>query len=155
MYAATYSAYTTAFTTRAGAEPRMPKRPDRPSEESGTITGGPAQCGPNGCPVPQLPPPEQRFDILGGIGELIRLGKVKDAQALAQLTGGTLFPFTRLKGLEQAIQKLGAELHSQYLLSFTPEDSTAGYHSLEVRVAGGDYRVRARPGYWAAAAIGR
>jgi VWFA-related protein len=150
VYAATYSAFKTAFTSKSSAtgEPQMPKVPKTPSEQTGTLSGGPPHCGPFGCPDPPMPPPEQRVDILSGIGELVRLGKTNATQALAKGTGGVTFPFTRLKGLEEAIQKLGDELHSQYLLSFTPEDRTGGYHTLEVRVAGGDFRVRARPGYW-------
>ena len=150
VYSATYSAIATAFTTKSSStgDPHPPKVPGRPSEQTGTLSGAPPQCGPYGCPDPQLPPPEQRVDILGGIGELARLGKTNTTQALAKATGGTIFPFTRLKGLEQAIQKLGDELHSQYLLSFTPADSRPGYHRLEVQVSGGDFRIRARPGYW-------
>ena len=42
-----------------------------------------------------------------------------------------------------------AELHSQYVLSFVPQASEAGYHTLEVRLARhGEFPVRARPGYW-------
>ena len=100
-----------------------------------------------------MPLADQRVDILGGIGELVRLGKTNTTHALTNGTGGAAFPFTRLKGLEEAIQKLSAELHSQYLLSFTPDDSTGGYHHLEVRVAGGDFRIRARPGYWSTQAV--
>ena len=157
VYAATYSAFNTAFTSKSSAtgEPRMPKRPQKPSDETGTVTGGPPVCNPHGCPAPQLPLPEQRVDILGGIGELVRLGNTNTTHALTRGTGGATFPFTRLKGLEEAIQKLGEELHSQYLLSFTPDDSTGGYHRLEVRVAGGDFRVRARPGYWSTRASGQ
>ncbi len=60
-----------------------------------------------------------------------------------------MFPFTKQKALEEAIQKLGAELHTQYVLSFVPEASTPGYHALEVRLARpGEFRIRARPGYW-------
>ncbi len=150
VYAATYSAYATAFTTKssATAEPRMPKRPTKPSDDTGTVTGAPPSCGPHGCVAAPVPSSDQTVDILGGIGEVIRLGKVNTTQALTRDTGGVTFPFTRLKGLEQAIQKLGAELHSQYLLSFMPQDSEPGYHRLEVRINTGDYRVRARPGYW-------
>ncbi len=101
---------------------------------------------PTGCPDPPTPPPEQRVDLLGGIGELVRFGKTNAAQALTKGTGGVTFPFARLKGLEEAIQKLGAELQSQYVLSFTPEDRTPGHHTLDVRVDG--FRIRARPGYW-------
>ena len=149
VYAATYSAFETAFTSKSSAigEPQMHKRPNTPSDETGTLGGGPPSCGPHGCLDPWVPPAEQRVDLLGGIGELVRLGKTNTTQALTKGTGGATFPFTRLKGLEEAIEKLGAELHSQYLLGFTPDDSTVGYHSLEVRVAG-DFRVRARVGYW-------
>jgi len=150
IYSATYSAIATAFTTKSSAigDPRPPKVPDRPSEQTGTIEGTPPMCGPFGCPNPPVPTAEQRVDILGGIGELARLGKINTTQVVAKATGGTTFSFTRLKGLEEAIQKLGDELHSQYLLSFTPSDSRPGYHRIDVQVSGGDYRIRARPGYW-------
>ena len=82
------------------------------------------------------------------LGELRRLGQTNTAQALTQGTGGALLPFTRLKGLEEAIQKLGAELHSQYVLSFVPDDNTPGFHTIEVHVARDDAHVRTRPGYW-------
>lgn len=145
VYAATYSAFKTGWTTRSSVtgEEAPPKRPQRPSEETGTATGAPAPG--SGA---RIPPPEQRFDILGGIGELVRLGKVNDAEALSQATGAAMFPFARLKGLEDAVQKLSSELHSQYVLSFVPDGRTPGYHRIDVRVAGHDYRVRARPGYW-------
>ncbi|MFN7933938.1 MAG: VWA domain-containing protein [Bryobacteraceae bacterium] len=150
VYAATYSAFKTAFTTRSSPKNREePKRPKTPSEETGTHTGAPPACNPNGCPDFPLPPREQRADILGALGELKRLGSVKSTEVLALQTGGAEFPFTRLKGLEEAIQKLGGELHSQYLLSFVPSDRTAGVHSIEVRVARAGARVRSRPSYWA------
>lgn len=150
VYAATYSAFKTAFTTRTTPTNRKElKRPKTPSEEAGTHTGAPPSCNPNGCPDFPLPPAEQRVDILGGLGELGRLGSVKSTEVLATRTGGAEFPFTRLKGLEAAIQKLGDELHSQYLLSFVPSDRTAGLHTIEVRVARPGAHVRTRPSYWA------
>jgi VWFA-related protein len=149
IYAATYSAFKTAFTSKSSATgtPRPPKRPSRPSEETGTVTGGPPSMT-----NPSIPPPEQRVDILGGIGELKRLHKEKATQALTEASGGAAFPFTRQRALEEAIEKLGEELHAQYVLSFAPEDPAPGYHHLEVRInRRGEFRVRARPGYWATA----
>jgi VWFA-related protein len=148
IYAATYSAFKTAWTTRssATADPRPATRPRKPSEETGTPTGtAPSKV------IPRLPPPEQRVDILGGIGELMRLSKEKTTEVLVGASGGTTFPFTRQRGLEDAIEKLGAEMHSQYVLSFVPEvGNTPGYHTVEVRVTRpGKVQVRARPGYWA------
>ncbi len=151
VYAATYSAFKTAWTTRASAtgEAHPPKVPKNPSEQTGTTTGGPPARGPAGCPVPPVPVAEQRVDLLGGIGELVRMGQTNTTQALTQATGGATFPFTRLKGLQEAIEKLGADLNSQYVLTFEPDNRTAGYHNLEIKIGGRDYLVRARPGYWA------
>ena len=133
IYAATYSAFKTAWTTKssATADPQMPKRPKTPSEETGTNSGGPVHCTPFGCPDPPLLKPDQSVDLKAALGELRRLGQTNTAQALAQGTGGTLLPFTRL-----------------YVLSFVPDDSTPGFHTIEVRVARDDTHVRARPGYW-------
>ena len=147
VYSATYSAFKTAFTSRAPvSEPRRPLKPKTPNDATGTVNGNPPG---RYNPWPKIPPPEQQVDVLGGIGELARLGKANTAEALTKSTGGTTFPFTRQKALEEAIEKLGAELHTQYVVSFVPEASAPGYHTLEVRlVRPGEFRIRARPGYW-------
>jgi VWFA-related protein len=86
-----------------------------------------------------------------GIIELVRMGKNNDADALARATGGWHLSFTTLKGLEGVISRAGEEIHSQYLLSFVPEEtSNEGFHRIEVRVPSRpEAVVRARPGYWA------
>jgi VWFA-related protein len=147
VYAATYSALKTAFTSkRPVSESRLPQGPKTPRDEMGTVDGAPPSRS-----NPKIPPPEQRVDLLGGIGELLRLYKENTTEFLTTATGGTMFPFTRQKALEEAVQKLGAELHSQYLLSFVPHAPAPGYHAIEVRVTRpGEFRIRARPGYWAA-----
>jgi VWFA-related protein len=143
IYAATYSAFKTAFTTKPSNRNDGVDRPPLPSREP--------ESPPGRERVP-IAPPEQRLDILGGISELKRLGKPNTTQELAKKTGGAIFAFTRQRGLEDAIEKLGGELHAQYVLSFVPEDRSPGYHPLEVRIRReGDYRIRARPGYWAVA----
>jgi VWFA-related protein len=147
VYAATYSALKTAFTSKLPvSQPRRPLKPKTPNDELGTVNSNPP--GRNN-PWPKIPPPEQQVDALGGIGELARLYKTNAAEALTKSTGGTTFPFTRQRALEEAIGKLGAELHMQYVVSFVPEASAPGYHTLEVRLARpGEFRIRARPGYW-------
>ncbi|MFN7925596.1 MAG: VWA domain-containing protein [Bryobacteraceae bacterium] len=143
VYAASYSAFTTAFTTKPSdtRQPKVTQGPGTPRNEPGSPAGRER--------IP-IPPPEQRADILGGLGELVRLGKENAVQALTVGTGGMNYRFTRQKGLEEMIEKLGRELHTQYVLSFAPDSTSPGYHTLEVRVARkGEYRVRARPGYWA------
>ena len=90
-------------------------------------------------------------DYIGAIGELARLKKTNDADAFAKATGGRFLGFLREKSLEKDISRLGEEIHSQYLLSFVPEESkNTGLHRIEVHIAKfPEAVVRARPGYWA------
>ena len=144
VYSITYSAFKTAFTTKAETPVDPPREAvDRPRTARTEPLSSKGR-------VP-ISPAEQRMDILGGIQEIARLGKTKTTEALARSTGGTEFSFARLKGLESAIEKLSAEMHSQYVLSFAPEDAEAGPHRLEVRIPSRpELRVRARPAYWSA-----
>lgn len=146
IYAATYSAIKTAFTSKLPvSEAHAPQRPRTPKDDMGTVNGMP----PNGA-NPRIAPPEQRVDLLAGMGELLRLHKTNTTEILAKATGGTTFPFTKQRALEEAIQKLGGELHSQYLLSFVPEAPAPGFHVIEVQTTRpGIFLIRARPGYWA------
>lgn len=89
------------------------------------------------------------MNLVGGLGELARLGKTNAAEALARATGGERMSFARLKRLEDMVQRVGEDLHSQYLLSFTPGDGEPGYRDIRVELKDSVGRsVRSRPGYW-------
>ncbi len=95
-------------------------------------------------------PPAGGLDILGGLGELGRLGKQNTTAALVAATGGRGFSFTRLAALEKAIGTLGEEFRSQYVVSFVPPETPArgSWHRIDVDIRGVDARqVRARPGF--------
>jgi VWFA-related protein len=94
------------------------------------------------------PPPGP--DYIGGLVELGRLTTPNLGDVFAKSTGGRHLSFTRLQGLEDAITRLGEEVHSQYLLSFVPvESANKGYHRIAVEARSRpDAAVRARPGYW-------
>lgn len=50
--------------------------------------------------------------------------------------------------VSQALEQIAEELNSQYLIGYSPSRAPDGkYHSIRVRVNGGQYRVRARSGY--------
>jgi Ca-activated chloride channel homolog len=50
--------------------------------------------------------------------------------------------------LADATARIADELNSQYLIGYTsPKGADGAYHSIRVKVAGTDYRVRARNGY--------
>lgn len=90
-------------------------------------------------------------DILAGLGELVRLGKVNTAEALALHTGGKNIGFATLRSLQGIVSRVGEELHGQYLLSF-PASGPEGFHALTVQLLeAGKRTVAARQGYWAVA----
>ncbi len=68
-------------------------------------------------------------------------------------SGGRQYGFKKEKELQLAVQQIGDELHSQYLLSYSPNNQNeAGFHQIIVRVMKPDIKaVRVRDGYWLAA----
>jgi VWFA-related protein len=79
------------------------------------------------------------------------------AEVFTQYTGGREYSFVTEKDLERAIQNLGTDLHSQYILSYNPNNKLeGGFHEIEVQIldatgrARRDVRVLTRPGYWLA-----
>lgn len=74
-------------------------------------------------------------------------------QVFTRGTGGGEFAFYGGRGLEQALQQLGEELHSEYTISYQPNDKEeAGFHKIAVEVEEHPEvkRVQTRPGYWIA-----
>jgi VWFA-related protein len=64
-------------------------------------------------------------------------------------TGGEHLSTWKNESIQNAIDDIGAELHSQYTLSYTPHDEDQeGYHEIKVTVDRKDLTVRARPGYY-------
>jgi VWFA-related protein len=69
----------------------------------------------------------------------------------AAATGGTHLSTMRDRSIENAIDEIGGELHSQYSVSYTPTGiSDSGYHEIKVVVDRQGVKVRARPGYYLA-----
>jgi VWFA-related protein len=95
-------------------------------------------------------------DALPALIEFWRFGKgifVRNpAELYTQSTSGREFTFITEKDLENALANIGAELRSQYLLSYTPNNKLeGGFHRIRVEVNRPDLRVRTRKGYWLAA----
>ena len=71
------------------------------------------------------------------------------ATQFARSTGGHEFQFFKQKGLEEAVQRISQELHSQYVISYTPSTgSEGGYHTIEVSIDRTNLICKTRPGYW-------
>ena len=79
--------------------------------------------------------------------------EVKDnaLQIATTATGGAHIATWKNRSIEKAIDEVGGELHSQYMLSYTPTGTDAnGYHEIKVDVDRKELKVRARPGYYLA-----
>jgi hypothetical protein len=76
--------------------------------------------------------------------------KQNPSEVFTRGTGGEQYGFMRQRGLEDAIENLGAELHSQYLISYNPNNKDeGGFHMITVEVTGAkNLKVRTRPGYF-------
>jgi VWFA-related protein len=92
-------------------------------------------------------------DLMGGAIWAVQHidDKVKDRamEVAAVATGGAHLSTYKDRSIENAIDELGAELHSQYTVSYAPSDgSDFGYHEIKVQVNRKGVTVRARPGYY-------
>lgn len=74
-----------------------------------------------------------------------------NAEALREITsqsGGLTQIVHDAAGLDAATRTIAEELNSQYLIGYSSTRGADGqFHSIRVRVRGGEYRVRARNGY--------
>jgi VWFA-related protein len=96
-----------------------------------------------------------RAEFVPMLVELYRDAKAifKDnpVEAFTKATGGHEFGFSSQRSLEDAIQQLGDLMHSDYTISYSPNNrEVTGWHEIKVDVPGRRdiARVQARPGYW-------
>jgi hypothetical protein len=84
------------------------------------------------------------------LAETARAAKKNTIAALVSTSGGRQFTFETKAKLENDLLALGNDIHSRYLLSFTPAETVQPqFHKLEITIRSHpDARVRARPGYW-------
>lgn len=72
-------------------------------------------------------------------------------QVFTAYSGGRQYSYTNQRTLDRAISDIGAELHSQYLLTYSPNNQEVpGFHTIVVQVAKPDLKIRTRDGYYLA-----
>jgi VWFA-related protein len=73
-------------------------------------------------------------------------------ELFTKYSGGREYSFLTQRNLEEAVSQIGEELHSQYLISYNPNNKLeGGWHSIRVEIAGrANLTVRTRTGYWLA-----
>jgi len=85
-------------------------------------------------------------EIYGGIKTVVVENPLS---VLTRYTGGRQYPFFKQHSFEDAITKIGEEIHGQYLLSYTPSNiHEQGYHTIRVELHRPELAVRSRPGYY-------
>jgi VWFA-related protein len=141
-------------TTRAEFQSK-PKPPQRPNLPVGSVPPPPG--------VPATPTYEDNYryggaDLMGAVVWLVQhihdQVKGNPLELAATATGGANLSTFKDRSIENAIDEIGGELHSQYTISYTPTDPNAtGYHEIKVSVIRNDaknLKIRARPGYYLA-----
>jgi VWFA-related protein len=72
-------------------------------------------------------------------------------QVFTAYSGGRQYSFMNQRALDHAVSDIGAELHSQYLLTYSPNNQeTPGFHNIVVQVTKPDLKIRTRDGYYLA-----
>ena len=82
----------------------------------------------------------------------VRSSPDRGLKKLAEDTGGGFFLLKRTADLGDTFTRVAQELHSQYVLGFSPEALDGKIHKLEVRVMKSGMTARARKSYVAASA---
>jgi VWFA-related protein len=136
----------------------------------GTLTAAPPDIRPDTSPPDMHPLPagvpatpttvQQTYGTDGGRAEFLPLMleifhdvrnifKTSPAELYTKGTGGNQFTFASQRSLETAISEIGDQLHSQYLLTYGPNNKEdGGFHRIQVEVIGHDYTCQTKPGYF-------
>jgi Ca-activated chloride channel family protein len=82
----------------------------------------------------------------------VRSSPDRGLRKLAEDTGGGFFLLKKTTELSETFTRVAQELHSQYVLGFSPETMDGKIHKLDVRVKKAGMNARARKTYVAASA---
>jgi Ca-activated chloride channel homolog len=88
---------------------------------------------------------------MSGPGQRTRTRPAGGLRRIADETGGGYFELKKTEDLGPAFTRVAQELHSQYLLGFTPKNLDGKVHKLEVRSKDPGNKARARRSYVATA----
>ena len=144
--------YSVGLSPTAAGLRAQPTQSGPPSATPPGTFGGPPMPG-----TAQTPTSQAQYggniDLLGLAEWTVRNAKavVKDRplEVAATATGGNYQPAFREGKIENAVDAIGAELNSQYMLSYHPTGSeNPGYHQIKVTVNRQGVKVRTRPGYY-------
>ena len=94
-------------------------------------------------PIPIVP-------IILASGEMIRSAMTKTLlEFYAGYTGGVYYSRWSKKNLQDDLNRIASEIHSQYELAYVPDTlNQLGFHRIQIQVRRPGVRVRTRAGYF-------
>jgi VWFA-related protein len=148
IYTVNISRMVTALTSKQEAQ--------RPEAQPATAY---ASNIPHGVATPtsvgQMTQANNRVEFVPAFKEIYKVVKgifiANPSEVFTHETGGQQFSFLKERGLEDAIQAISDDIHSQYILSYNPNNKDeGGYHEILVRLEDKNLKPRTRPGYYLA-----
>ncbi len=151
VYTVNINRFVNAFLTK----PEQPRYSPIPPEARGLPAGAP----PTPDNARQMAPVTgiNSGDVIPAVVEIFRQVKgvfvANPSEVFTRFSGGREESFVKQSDLERAIQNIGSELHSEYLISYTPSNrAEGGFHEIQVTIPEHpSAKIRTRPGYWVAA----
>ena len=112
--------------------------------------------GPNQVPTPTNEASNWDTSDIGIVGILLGLGEEakkplfkSSLQYFARYSGGTAYQKWGKDTVQQALNQIATEIHSQYEIAYSPQSPIqVGYHRIEVEVRRPGVKVRARTGWF-------
>ncbi len=131
-----------------------------PSQATGPTFGPPGTFSRPGVPgSPQTPVTTEQsssnVNLLPLVVDLVKMGinlvTPQALEAASAATGGDHIKTFHDNSIQQAMSRVGEELHAEYTLAYdAPTSGPWGYHEITVKVTRPDFKVRTRPGYFLA-----
>lgn len=143
--------YSVGLSTISASARSQPTQSGPPSATPPGTFGGPTFPGQVQTPTSQAQY-SGNIDLLGlaewAVRNATAVVKERPLEIAAAGTGGTFQSAARDSKIESAIDAIGGDLNSQYILSYRPTSDDPGYHNIAVTVNRGGVKVRTRPGYF-------
>lgn len=132
-----------------------PGQPERPNGLPATAYSLPGGGPSTPTSIAQKTQVNNRVEFVPAFKEIYKDAKgifiPNPTEVFTHETGGTQFSFLKERGLEDAIQRVSEEIHSQYIISYNPNNKNeGGFHEILVRLDRTDLKARTRPGYYLA-----
>lgn len=134
---------------------KAPPRPSRPDPLPPAMHPLPPNVPATPNNVEQMYGTNSRAEFVPALLEIYRDVKAifidNPVEVFTKGTGGTEFGFHSQRTLENALTAIGEQLHSEYTLSYAPNNrEEAGFHQIRVEVTGHPEagKIVTRPGYY-------